>query len=81
MAEEVPSLIRGSRHRLALILVTSAALAGSLAILIFWGSADRRRAEEMRRELVLEIERERAAALERAARQRKELNLEVEPPG
>jgi hypothetical protein len=42
--------------------------------------ADRRRAEEMRRELVLEIERERAAALERAARQRKELNLEVEQP-
>ena len=35
----------------------------------------------MRRELSLEIERERAAALERAARQRKELNLEVEPPG
>jgi len=43
--------------------------------------ADRRRAEEMRRELVLEIERERTAALERAARQRKELNLEIEPPG
>ena len=42
--------------------------------------AERRRAEEMRRELVLEIERERAAALERAARQRKELNLEVESP-
>jgi hypothetical protein len=43
--------------------------------------AERRRAEEMRRELVLEIERERAAALERAARQRKELDLEVESPG
>jgi hypothetical protein len=42
--------------------------------------AERRRAEEMRRELALEIERERAAALERAARQRKELHLEVESP-
>jgi hypothetical protein len=35
----------------------------------------------MRRELTLEIERERAAALERAAQQRKELELEVEEPG
>jgi hypothetical protein len=43
--------------------------------------AERRLAEEMRRELVLEIERERAAAVERAARQRKELELEIEPPG
>ncbi len=34
--------------------------------------------EALRRELTLEIERERAAALERAARQRKELKLEVE---
>jgi len=42
---------------------------------------ERQRAEEMRRELALEIERERAAALERAARQRKELNLEIENPG
>jgi hypothetical protein len=42
--------------------------------------ADRRLAEEMRRELTLEIERERAAALERAARQRKELELEIEVP-
>ncbi len=48
MAEEVPSLIRRSRHRLALILVTSAALAGGLAVLIFWGSGDRRRAENRR---------------------------------
>jgi hypothetical protein len=43
--------------------------------------AERRLAEEMRRELALEIERERAAAVERAARQRKELQLEIEPPG
>jgi hypothetical protein len=43
--------------------------------------AERQRAEEMRRELALEIERERAAALERAARQRKELRLEIEEPG
>jgi hypothetical protein len=42
---------------------------------------ERQRAEEMRRELALEIERERAAALERAARQRKELELEIELPG
>jgi hypothetical protein len=42
---------------------------------------ERLRVEEMRRELTLEIERERAAALERAALQRKELRLEVEPPG
>jgi hypothetical protein len=43
--------------------------------------AERHRAEQMRRELVLEIERERTAALERAARQRKELHLEIEEPG
>jgi len=43
--------------------------------------AERQRHEEMRRELVLEIERERAAAVERAARQRKELQLEIEEPG
>jgi hypothetical protein len=43
--------------------------------------AERQRLEEMRRELALEIERERAAALERAASQRKELNLEIEQPG
>ena len=42
--------------------------------------AERQRHEEMRRELVLEIERERAAAVERAARQRKELQLEIEEP-
>ena len=42
--------------------------------------AERLRTEEMRRELVLEIERERAAAFERAARQRKELHLEIEEP-
>ena len=43
--------------------------------------AERLRAEEMRRELILEIERERTAALERADRQRKELQLEIEEPG
>jgi hypothetical protein len=37
---------------------------------------DRQAAEERRRELALEIERERAAALERAAIQRKELRIE-----
>jgi hypothetical protein len=42
--------------------------------------SERQRAEEMRRELVLEIERERAAAFERAALQRKELHLEIEEP-
>jgi hypothetical protein len=42
---------------------------------------ERERAEEMRRELALEIERERAAAFARAARQRKELSLEIEEPG
>jgi hypothetical protein len=40
---------------------------------------DRQRLEQARRELALEIERERAAALERAAAQRKELRLEPEP--
>jgi len=44
-------------------------------------AADRQQAEAARRELVLEMERERAAAVERAARQRKELQLEVETPG
>jgi hypothetical protein len=39
---------------------------------------ERQRAEEARRDLSLEIERERAAAREAADRQRKELNLEVE---
>jgi len=38
------------------------------------------RSEHMRRELQLEIERERAAAQKRAARQRKELKLDVEHP-
>ena len=42
---------------------------------------EHQRTEAMRRELTLEIERERAAALERAARQRKELELEIEQPG
>jgi len=42
--------------------------------------AERRRAQEVRRELTLEIERERAAATQRAERQRKELELEVEIP-
>ncbi len=45
MAEEVPTLIRASRHRLAMRLVVVIALAGGLAVLIFWGSGDRRRAE------------------------------------
>jgi hypothetical protein len=38
------------------------------------------RAEAIRRELILEIERERAVAVERAERQRKELELEIERP-
>ncbi len=41
--------------------------------------AERERVERMRKELVLEMERERAAAVERAERQRKELELEVQP--
>ena len=41
---------------------------------------ERERVEEMRRELTLEIERERAAALQRAALQRKELQLEIVQP-
>ncbi len=40
----------------------------------------RERIEKTRRELVIEIEREREAALERAARQRKELELEIDWP-
>lgn len=40
----------------------------------------RERAERQRRELVIEIERERAAAVERAERQRKELEIQVERP-
>jgi hypothetical protein len=36
--------------------------------------------ERTRKELVLEIERERATALERAKRQRKELEIRVEGP-
>jgi hypothetical protein len=42
--------------------------------------AHQRRAEVVRRELRLEVERERAAALERAARQRKELEIELVRP-
>jgi len=38
---------------------------------------DRERADQARRELLLEIDRERAAALERAAAQRRELRLEA----
>jgi hypothetical protein len=38
------------------------------------------RAERMRKELVIEMERERAAALERAERQRKELEIEAWRP-
>ena len=34
-----------------------------------------------RRELLLEMERERAKARDRAARQRKELDLELDPSG
>jgi hypothetical protein len=41
-------------------------------------AAEREAAEEARKELKIEIERERAKAAERAARQRKELDLEVE---
>ena len=40
---------------------------------------ERAAAEEMRRELALEIERERAAANERADRQRKQLDLKLDP--
>lgn len=43
-------------------------------------SAEARRAREIRKELVVEIERERAKALRRAAEQRKVLRLEVEEP-
>jgi hypothetical protein len=42
--------------------------------------AERRAADQTRRELALEIERERAAAAERAAAQRKELDLEIDAP-
>jgi len=41
--------------------------------------AEQERAEAVRRELRVEIERERAKARERAAEQRKELRIEVEP--
>jgi hypothetical protein len=41
--------------------------------------AEQERAEAVRRELRVEIERERAKARERAAEQRKELQIEVEP--
>jgi hypothetical protein len=46
-------------------------------------AAEREQAESMRREILVEIDRERAAAKERAERQRKELDLEAErpPPG
>jgi hypothetical protein len=43
-------------------------------------SAEATRAREIRKELVVEIERERAKALRRAAEQRKALRLEVEGP-
>jgi hypothetical protein len=42
-------------------------------------AAEQERADEARKELRLEIERERAQANERAEQQRKELDLEVEP--
>jgi hypothetical protein len=42
-------------------------------------AAEQEQAEETRKELLVEIERERAKAQERAAQQRKELDLEVEP--
>jgi hypothetical protein len=44
-------------------------------------AAERAKAEQARKELALEIERERAKAQERAAQQRKELDLEVEKDG
>jgi hypothetical protein len=43
--------------------------------------SEREAAEEARKELQVEIERERAKAAERVERQRKELELEVEHPG
>jgi hypothetical protein len=43
-------------------------------------AAEREQAESMRREILVEIDRERAAAKERAERQRKELELEAERP-
>jgi hypothetical protein len=43
-------------------------------------AAEREQAESMRREILVEIDRERAAARERAERQRKELELEAERP-
>jgi hypothetical protein len=42
-------------------------------------AAEQERADEARKELLLEIERERSKAEARAAQQRKELELEVEP--
>jgi len=44
-------------------------------------AAERAAAEAARKELLIEIERERATAAERAARQRKELELSVEEEG
>ena len=41
-------------------------------------SAERRRAEQLRKELMIEIDKERARARERAADQRKQLELELE---
>ena len=41
--------------------------------------AERVKAEQTRPELALEIERERAAAAQRAEEQRKELDLEIDP--
>ena len=40
-------------------------------------SAEQERAEQVRKDLLVEIERERAQARERAAQQRKALQLEV----
>ena len=42
-------------------------------------AAEQERADAARKELLLEIERERHKAHERAEQQRKELDLEVEP--
>ncbi len=44
-------------------------------------SAERERAEQVRKDLLVEIERERAAARDRAAKQRKALQLEVGDDG
>ncbi len=44
-------------------------------------TAEREAAEQARKELTIEIEAERAKAAERAARQRKELDLDVDSSG